>query len=97
MLTKNGIRVVCMFLAMFVIRGAAVGAENGDVRTKVPHISAYEALELFKAGRLILLDVHIEKGKTGSSIVGASYVPANKIERIKLKVPETILIGVFCD
>ena len=90
------IRIAFIFLVMFMIGVTLVAAET-DVRTKVPHISAYKALELFNAGRLILLDVHTGQDKIRSDMVGALYVPSNKIDKIKLKVPETMLVGVFCD
>lgn len=96
MSVKFWVRAAFVPLIIFMLKVTFVAAET-DVRTKVPHISAYQALELFKAGRLILLDVHVAKGRTRSGIVGALYVPANKIDRIRLKIPDGMRVGVFCD
>lgn len=82
-------------LLLLVFLSGIVRAGETDVRKMVPHMSAYEALELFKSGRLILLDVH--HGRTQSEILGAICVPAEKISRVKLKIPEDKTLGVFCN
>jgi hypothetical protein len=97
MQTKNGIVVASILPVICAIGINLALAEDTDVRTKVPHISAYKALELFKVGRLILLDVHPKPNKTNSKIVGALYVSAGKIDKVRLKIPKNKLIGVFCD
>lgn len=74
-----------------------MGETEEDPRRMVPHIGAHEALNLFKSGRIFLLDVMAGAGKVRSEIVGAFYIPANKLDKIKLNVPEKILVGVFCD
>lgn len=96
-LVKKGIEAIFFFLILLVIKAIPTVAETPDVRTKVPHINAYEALELYKSGRLILLDVHPDQGKVRSQIVGAFYFPADKIDKIELRLPKTMSIGVFCD
>ena len=85
-----------VFLIACAVGVTLVVADATDIRTKMPHISAYKALELFKAGRLILLDVHPKPNKTYSKIVGALYVSAGKIDKVRLKIPKNKLIGVFC-
>jgi hypothetical protein len=94
MSARSTTRVTILLLLALVIGGTAAAAEP-DVWKMAPHINAYKALELFQAGRLILLDVH--HGKAGSDIVGALYVPAEKVPKVKLRIPEGTLVGVFCD
>lgn len=96
MLVKFWVRAALVPLIIFMLKVTLVAAET-DVRTKVPHINAYEALELFNTGRLILLDVNPGQGKVRSDIVGALFVPANKIDRVRLKIPDGMIVGVFCD
>jgi hypothetical protein len=88
--------LLCLSLLGGITTNLAVG-ETGDVRREVPHIGAHQALDLFKSGRMILLDVMAEAGKVRSEIVGAFYIPADKLDKIKLNVPEQMLLGVFCD
>ena len=68
-----------------------------DFRKKVPHISAYKAYQLYSSGRIFLLDVHYANGKIQSQIVGALYLPQNKLQHVKLNIPKKMLIGVFCN
>lgn len=98
-----GRRLTCMLFTLLFLSllggisaNLAVG-QSEDVRRVVPHIGAHQALDLFKSGRMILLDVHPGQGKLRSEIVGAFYIPTDKLEKIELKVPERMLVGVFCD
>lgn len=95
--------VMCMLLALLcvsLIEGISarlVPGEAEDVRRMVPHLGAHRALDLFKSGQIVLLDVHPGQGKVRSQIVGAFYIPVDKLDQIKLNVPEKMLVGVFCD
>lgn len=69
-----------------------------DVRRKVPHISAPQALALYQAHRLIPIDVHPgDVSKVRSTILGALYIPAPKLKTVKLNFPKEILLGIFCN
>ena len=98
---KRATRMVFVLLCVSVMGGIRVnlvmGEPEEDPRRMVPHIGAHEALNLFKSGRMILLDVMVAEGRVRSEIVGAFYIPANKLDKIKLNVPEKMLVGVFCD
>jgi len=97
MLQKRYFHFLCGGVLIIVLIGAIFTEAIGkDYRKMVPHISAQQALALFKSGRLILLDVHVyENQKRFSMIVGALCVPATKIAKVKLKLPRQLLIGVF--
>ena len=97
MAKRKRVLIVSILIGAFVIGFSHVRAESNDLRMRVPHISASKALKLFMAERLILVDVHPGKNKVRSSIVGALYIPAGKIEKIKLKIPNSMLLGVFCN
>lgn len=68
-----------------------------DPRTKVPHIGARTALQLFNEAKLILLDVNPGEGKTRSDIVGAVFIPSAKLPQLRLNAPPGVLLGVFCN
>lgn len=97
MLRKRYFHFLCGGILLIVLIGAAFTEVSGkDYRKMVPHINAQQALALFKSGRLIPLDVHVYKNQNRlSKIVGALYVPAGKITKVKLKLPKQLLIGVF--
>jgi hypothetical protein len=97
MLRQKYFYFLCSGILLFVLIGATYTEVSGkDYRKQVPHISAQQALALFKLGRLIPLDVHVYKNQNRlSKIVGALYVPATKIGKVKLKTPKELLIGVF--
>ena len=97
MLQKRYFHFLCGGVLIIVLVGAIFTEAIGkDYRKMVPHISAQQALALFKSGRLIALDVHVHKNQNRlSKIVGALCVPASKITKVKLKLPKQLLIGVF--
>ena len=90
---KKCYEIICMFffISVFISNQLAIAE---DIKKKVPHISAQKAMALYKTGKIILLDVHPSKNNM-SSIVGAHYVSAKKIDKVKLKFPRNILVGVF--
>ena len=98
---KRATRMVFVLLCVSVMGGIranlVMGETEEDPRRMVPHIGAHVALNLFKSGRMILLDVHPEEGKSRSDIVGAFFIPSEKLDKIKLNIPEKMLVGVFCD
>ena len=88
--------ILLSILAILVIGGIFTEASGTDYRKLVPHISAQQALTLYKTGRLLLLDVHqYHKSVHRSEIVGAVYIPANKLDKMKLNLSKKLLIGVF--
>lgn len=95
--------LMCMLFALLcvsLIEGISarlVTGETEDARRLVPHLGAHRALDLFKSGQIVLLDVHPGQGKVRSQIVGAFYIPADKLDQFKLNIPEKMLVGVFCD
>jgi len=75
-----------------------ISAQEEDPRQKVPHISAQAALLLYKRGGLILVDVHPGgENKRRSVIVGALYIPVEKIKHLKFNLPESMSLGLFCN
>jgi len=90
-----------LLYALFLLASACVNSmsamSQADPRTQVPHIDAKKALQLFRAKKLILLDVHPGQDKRKSDIVGALFVPSTKLSQIKLNVRPEILVGVFCN
>ena len=95
--TRKMVSSMCILTSLFLFVGTIAPSEGADVRKKVPHITAREAFALYETGRLILLDVHTAKNKTRSLLLGALYIPAYKIGKVKLKIPPNMVIGVFCD
>lgn len=67
-----------------------------DYRSRVPHVSAEKALALYRTGRMVLIDVHPAPGKQRSKIIGAIYIPANLIDKIRLNLPRGKIGGIFC-
>lgn len=97
-IARKIILIAMLSLSLVGAMGSSVVVgQNNDVRRAVPHLGAYEALGLFNSGRIILLDVHREQGKVRSDIVGAFYIPADKLDHVKLNIPERMFLGVFCD
>ncbi len=64
---------------------------------RIPRLNAFQALSLFKSGRLIIIDTH-EHMKQGekSPIVGALTLPYPKIDKVRLKIPKNRIIACFC-
>lgn len=85
------ILILCM-LFLIVSENAAV---SEDIKKKVPHITAEQALYLHNAGKILLLDVH--KGAKYKKIIGAYEIdPAILYKKnLKLKISKKKLIGVF--
>jgi hypothetical protein len=85
-----------LFGALFCVNPAA-GQEalSQDEIAKMPHITAMQAYVLSRQNKILLLDVH--DGSDRSKILGAYYIPSQKIKDVTLKIPKTQLIGVFCD
>ena len=93
-------RIILAFTILFLLTfiGVRHVIAEDDIRKKVPHISARQALALFHAGKIILLDVHArKKNNQRSPIFGAYYIHPNKIGKVTLKIPRNMIIGVFCD
>lgn len=88
---KKSHKVICMFVfvSVFISNQLAIAE---DIKKKVPHISAQKAMLLYKAGKIILLDVHPWADKK-SPIVGAHHV--SKIDKVKFNFPRGIPVGVF--
>lgn len=97
MASRKMLSLICIFIGLFLVAGTIASSEGADVRKLVPHITALDAFRLFNAGRLILLDVHTGTNKSRSNFVGALYIPAYKIGKVKLKIPRNMVLGVFCD
>lgn len=93
---KIGIYFFSFISFLLLVEIPFVTADATDIRLKVRHINAYEALELHKSGRLILVDVHPGEGKSRSEIVGAFYIPSDKLIKMDLRLLGSRLIGLFC-
>lgn len=91
MIKKMNILILCMFF-LVVSENAAV---SEDLKKKVRHITAEQALYLHNAGKILLLDVH--KGVKYKKIIGAYEINPGILYRknTKLKISKTRLIGVF--
>jgi len=88
--------VLFLIFVIFFMNAPPMGhALTQEEIDKLPHISAMQALYLFKQKKILLLDVHDNKKR--ADIIGAYYIPSKKIDKIKLKIPKNQLIGVFCD
>ena len=93
----NGFIFLHLALLFFLFPlSPAVAERRPDPRQQVPHISAQKALQYFRTGRMMLLDVHFGKKKTRSDIIGAMYVPSNKLDAFNLRMPAEVFLGVFC-
>jgi len=89
--------LLLLFLAALFNIGPIMGQETSTQEQikKLPHITAAQALYLFRQDKIMLLDVH--EGSDRSMIIGAYYLPAKKLPNVRLKIPKSRLIGVFCD
>lgn len=93
---RYGIILSLLFAALFCL-SPVMGQEalNQDEIARMPHITAMQAYVLSKQNKILLLDVH--DGSDRSKILGAYYIPSQKIKDVTLKIPKNQLIGVFCD
>lgn len=63
--------------------------------SKLPHITAYQALAMFQQNKIILIDVHPGVNKKQASVPGAIYIPKEILSRVKLKIPKGKIIGIY--
>ncbi len=83
---------------LVVVALAPLSYGQPDPRTQVRHVGARQALQLYQAGKIILMDVHPGgDDKRRSDIVGAVYVPTTRLAGVKINAPPGVLIGVFCN
>ena len=62
---------------------------------RIPKLGCHQALALFKAGKLILIDAHNDNNSKNTIIVGAIDIPLQKFKKAKLRFPKTALIACF--
>ena len=91
--TKN--IVFLLFITFLFSIDPFVYALTKEEIKKLPHISAYQAYVLFQQGKIIIFDVHPGPDKKRASVLGAYYLDKHKIDKLKLKLPQKQLIGVY--
>ena len=64
---------------------------------RIPRLNAFQALSLFRSGKLIIIDTHEHIKKGGKSpIVGALTLSYRDIDKVRLKIPKSKVIACFC-
>jgi len=66
------------------------------LRGMVPRISAYEAAMKFKKGKLILADASTQRGFFNEHIFGAISLPYDMIDNLRVQLPKTVEISLYC-
>ena len=82
-------------MILFSVRPSTFALSQEETK-KLPHISPYQAYVLFQQGKIIILDVHNLPNKKHASIIGAFYIPYQKIKTSRIKLPRNKIIGVYC-
>ena len=64
---------------------------------EVPRITAFEAMELYKQGKLILANAHESESFKYKHILGSISLPNDKSKNMNVKLPRNIIIAFYCE
>ena len=68
--------------------------ENIKKHPYLKYVSAHKALALYKAGKMLLVDVNSKGYYEGQHILGAINIP--HISKVNLKINKDTIIGIYC-
>jgi hypothetical protein len=63
---------------------------------EVPRITAFEAMEFYKQGKLILANAHERARFAHGHIVGSVNLPADEVQSSNIKLPTNMIIAFYC-
>ena len=63
---------------------------------EVPRITAFEAIELYKQGKLILANAHERGTFARGHIVGSISLPNGEVQSSNIKLPTNMIIAFYC-
>jgi hypothetical protein len=64
---------------------------------EIPRMTAYEAMELYKQGKLILANAHEPEGFARKHIIGSISLPNDKSKNMNIKLPRNMIIAFYCE
>jgi hypothetical protein len=98
------IQVIAISLMMFLI-GPAVGQGQPNYQPitpsqhdhpEVPRITAFEAMEFYKQGKLILANAHERGTYARGHIVGSFNLPNGEVQNKNISLPTNLIVAFYC-
>ena len=63
---------------------------------EVPRITAFEAMEFYKQGKLIFANAHERGTYARGHIVGSFSLPNGEVQNSNIKLPTNFIIAFYC-
>jgi len=63
---------------------------------EIPRITAFEAMEFYKQGKLILANAHERGTYARGHIVGSFSLPNGEVQNKNIKLPTNFIIAFYC-
>ena len=64
---------------------------------EIPRINSFEAMEIYKQGKLILANAHESDDFARKHIVGSVSLPNGKVQGMNIKLPSNFIIAFYCE
>jgi hypothetical protein len=64
---------------------------------EVPRITAFEAMDLYKQGRLLLANAHESESFKHKHILGSISLPNGEVQNKNIKLPQNFIIAFYCE
>jgi hypothetical protein len=101
---RKMVQLISFSLIFFLIGGTAIYGQSNSQPIKpsphhnpeVPRITAFEAMELYKQGKLILANGHESGTYARGHIVGDISLPNGKVQYMNIKLPKNFIIAFYC-
>lgn len=93
---------VVIFSILLIGAVVGYGQENQQpikpphANPEVPRMTAFEAMEFYKQGKLILANAHEAKTFAAGHIVGSINLPNFTVQKMNVKLPNNFIIAFYC-
>jgi len=98
---RKMVQLISFGLMIFIIGisfsyGQVTYRDYRNYNPEVPRITAFEAMSLYKQGKLVLMDVAPPDRFRDAHIVGAMSLPKENIGKTNIVLPNNLIIAFYC-
>jgi hypothetical protein len=72
------------------------GQSFRSANPEVPRITAFEAMELYSQGKLILANAHERASYLIAHIIGSISLPNGEVQNRNIKLPTNFIVAFYC-
>lgn len=97
---KSFVIIICILLIGLTVSHGQVHYEHNrpyrPANPEVPRITAFEAMEFYKQGKLILANAHERGTYARGHIVGSFNLPNGEVQNKNYKLPPNLIVAFYC-